>query len=146
MKFIAILTILLFSSYSFAGTDCPNAMIVKGTVAPCDGYLISPAVAKDLFNTSQELLPNLQKRYSILEQELVLDKQIQDEFKNQVVILKTDLKQTIDSKDKIQDDYRSSLQTQGWHSALFVGVGVVGTILVVVAVGFAVKGFTIQPK
>lgn len=146
IKVISILTILCFSASAYA-TDCPNALIKAGTVSTCEGYLISPEVAKELFQTQKEDLPNLQKRYTLLDQELALNKDIVIELRSQIVVLKTDIKQLVETKDKIASDYRDSLQSQAWKTPLFVAVGVVGTILVVIAVGFAVKSFSPQvPK
>jgi len=135
--------------FLLSATDCKTVLLQKQDPAPCAGYLVGPDAAKQAFDIVENLYPKmlekssaLEHKISLLSEELKVDDNLVASLKQEVVIYKKDVAELMEFSRKsiLESDKQLKLQTV--IVVVAVGVTIVLTIGVVLAVGYLAQGFT----
>ncbi len=136
--------ILLFLVSMLTQETCKTTFLKQGDVAPCAGVLIDKTAAESTIDIVETQYPKAQAKISLLEQTLKIDDTIIDDLKSNIVILKKDVKDLMDFSKNSVLDYDKAQKMQSIIIAVTAIASVIVTVLVVVAVGYAVRGFAPQ--
>ena len=120
---------------------CKTTLLNKGDIAPCSGVLIDKTAAESTMDIVQNLYPRSLEKISLLDQTLKIDDKIISDLQSTIVILKKDVKDLLDFSKNSVLSYDTAQKWQSVIIGITALVSVVVTVLVVVAVGYAVRGF-----
>ncbi len=120
---------------------CKTTPLDKGAPAPCAGILIDKSAAESTYDIVENQFPKALTKISLLEQSLTIDNTIIADLKSEIVILKKDVKDLLDFSKTSVLDYDKAQKMQSVIIGVTAIAAVVGTVLVVIAVGYAVRGF-----
>ncbi len=134
--------------FLLVAADCKTVLLKKDEIAPCSGYLVSQPAAEKAFDIVENLYPKAQVKVELLEKkallladELKIDTDLINSFKQEIVIYKKDIKELMDFSKKSLLEYDKQAKLQTIIVVVSVGVTIVLVVGAVLAVGYLAHSF-----